>query len=118
MAGVCTRIALGALAAAAVVLGLASPSWAATWRSCRVATGAECATLRVPLDRSGATSGTVGLKLDRLPTDAARAAADGRLPRRRLRPARDGQLRPAALPGARARPAAAQRLRRRGVRPA
>jgi len=72
MAGVCTRIALGALAAAAVVLGLASPSWAATWRSCRAATGAECATLRVPLDRSGATSGTVGLKLARLPTESAR----------------------------------------------
>ena len=49
MAGVCTRIALGALAALAFALALPSASWAVTWRSCRVAIGAECATLRVPL---------------------------------------------------------------------
>ena len=44
--------------------------------------------------------------------DAARPAARDALPHRRLRPARDRRLRPAALPGARARPAAAQRRRR------
>ncbi len=70
MAGVCTRIVLGALAA---VLALPSVASAALdWRSCRVATGAECATLRVPLDRSGSLPGTVPLKLARLPSDAAR----------------------------------------------
>ncbi len=72
MAGVCTRIVLGALAALAAVLALPAVSPAATWRSCRAATGAECATLRVPLDRSGGRPGTVPLKLARLPTDGAR----------------------------------------------
>src|SRR5215203_3944640 len=72
MAGVFTRIALGALAAAAVALALPGPTWAASWRSCRVATGAECATLRVPLDRSGSRPGSVGLKLARLPSGAGR----------------------------------------------
>ena len=72
MAGVCTRIALGALATIAAVLALPSASWAVSWRSCRVATGAECATLRVPLDRTGALGGSVGLKLARLPAEAAR----------------------------------------------
>jgi pimeloyl-ACP methyl ester carboxylesterase len=69
MAGVCTRIVLGALAAA---LALPAAAPAAAWRSCRVATGAECATLRVPLDRSGAQPGSVGLKLARLPARGAR----------------------------------------------
>jgi pimeloyl-ACP methyl ester carboxylesterase len=73
MAGVCTRIALGALAALVVVLALPAASPAAIdWRSCRAATGAECATLRVPLDRTGPLPGTVPLKLARLPADAAR----------------------------------------------
>src|SRR5687768_6262087 len=74
MAGVSTRIALGALVALASVLALALPgvSWAVGWRSCRVATGAECATLRVPLDRAGALPGTVPLKLARLPVESAR----------------------------------------------
>src|SRR5215207_242355 len=72
MAGVFTRIALGALAAAAVALALPGPTWAASWRSCRVATGAECATLRVPLDRAGSRPGSVGLKLARLPSGAGR----------------------------------------------
>src|SRR5215207_1736158 len=67
MAGVCTRTAL------AVVLALPAASPAAIdWRSCRAATGAECATLRVPLDRTGPLPGTVPLKLARLPADAAR----------------------------------------------
>ena len=73
MAGVRTRIALGALAALAAVLALPGVASAAlTWRSCRVTTGAECATLRVPLDRAGALPGTVPLKLARLPTDGSR----------------------------------------------
>ena len=73
MAGALTRIALGALAALAAVLALPGAADAAlTWRSCRAATGAECATLRVPLDRSGARPGSVPLKLARLPTDGAR----------------------------------------------
>src|SRR5215211_3979116 len=73
MAGVRTRILLGVLAALAAVLALPGAAGAAlSWRSCRAATGAECATLRVPLDRSGALPGTVALKLARLPTDGAR----------------------------------------------
>jgi pimeloyl-ACP methyl ester carboxylesterase len=73
MAGVRTRIVLGVLAALAAVLALPGAAGAAlSWRSCRAATGAECATLRVPLDRSGALPGTVALKLARLPTDGAR----------------------------------------------
>src|SRR5919107_410336 len=73
MAGVRTRIALGVLAGLAAVLALPGVASAApTWRSCRAATGAECATLRVPLDRSGDRPGTVPLKLARLPADGAR----------------------------------------------
>ena len=72
MAGVCTRIALGALAALSCVLAFPGASWGVTFRSCKVATGAECATLRVPLDRTGVQPGTVALKLARLPADSAR----------------------------------------------
>src|SRR3954451_17800428 len=72
MAGVCTRIALGALAALAAVLALPGASWAVTWRSCQAPAGVRCATLRVPLDRSGALPGTVALKLARLPAGSAR----------------------------------------------
>src|SRR3954447_21132324 len=72
MAGVCTRIALGALAALLAALTLPGASWAVSWRSCKVATGAECATLRVPLDRSGALPGRVPLKVARLPARSAR----------------------------------------------
>ena len=73
MAGVRTRIVLGVLAALAAVLALPGVAGAAlSWRSCRAATGAECATLRVPLDRSGSMPGTVPLKLARLPADGSR----------------------------------------------
>jgi pimeloyl-ACP methyl ester carboxylesterase len=72
MAGVCTRMALGALTAVVALLALPGVASAVEWRSCRVVTGAECATLRVPLDRSRALPGTVPLKLARLPTDGAR----------------------------------------------
>jgi pimeloyl-ACP methyl ester carboxylesterase len=73
MAGVCTRIALGALAAVASLLALPGAASATiAWRSCRVTIGADCATLRVPLDRSGALAGTVPLKLARLPARASR----------------------------------------------
>src|SRR5829696_159123 len=72
MAGVFTRIALGALAALCAAFALPGATWAVSWRSCKLAKGAECATLRVPLDRSGALPGTVPLKLARLPTDGAR----------------------------------------------
>src|SRR5918995_5800521 len=73
MAGVRTRIALGAFAALAAVLALPGAASAAVdWRACRATTGAQCATLRVPLDRTGALPGTVPLKLARLPTDSAR----------------------------------------------
>ena len=143
MAGVCTRIALGALAALVVVLALPAASPAAiNWRSCRAATGAECATAaRAAGPHGRRLRGTVPLKLARLPADAARptlvylSGGPGgagieemlavmplapslldALPRRRLRPARHRRLRPAALPRARARPAAAQRQRRREVR--
>src|SRR5215217_4418578 len=73
MAGVCMRIALGALAAIATLFALpGAASAAVTWRSCRLAVGAECATLRVPLDRSGTLPGSVPLKLARLPARASR----------------------------------------------
>src|SRR5829696_3963120 len=72
MAGVCTRIALGVLATIAAVLALPGASSAATWRSCRAGSGAECATLKVPLDRSSARPGTVALKLARLPAASGR----------------------------------------------
>src|SRR3954454_11493619 len=73
MAGVCTRTTLGVLGAITAMLALPGGAPAAlTWRSCRPTTGAQCATLRVPLDRSGAIAGTVPLKLARLPADAAR----------------------------------------------
>jgi pimeloyl-ACP methyl ester carboxylesterase len=74
MAGVSTRIALGALTAviAVLVLPAAAPA-ALKWRSCRVSAGAsQCATLRVPLDRSGALPGSVPLKLAQLPARASR----------------------------------------------
>jgi pimeloyl-ACP methyl ester carboxylesterase len=70
MAGVCIRIALVA-AGALLALPAASPA-ALSWRSCRLAQGAQCATLRVPLDRSGALPGAVPLKLTRLPARASR----------------------------------------------
>ena len=73
MAGVCTRSALGALTALLLVLALPSAAPAAlNWRSCRAATGAQCTTLRVPLDRSGSLPGTVALRLARLPAGSAR----------------------------------------------
>src|SRR5215211_2078375 len=73
MAGVCTRFAVGLLAAFAALLAMPGATGAAVaWRSCRLAVGVECATLRVPLDRSGALPGQVPLKLARLPTDGAR----------------------------------------------
>jgi pimeloyl-ACP methyl ester carboxylesterase len=73
MAGVRMRIALGVLAAFTAVLAVPALAPAAVqWRSCRATTGAQCGTLRVPLDRSGAMPGTVGLKLARLPADGAR----------------------------------------------
>src|SRR3954471_23593255 len=72
MAGVCMRIALGARAALLAALTLPGASWAASWRSCKLAAGAECATLQVPLDRSGALPGRVPLKLARLPAASPR----------------------------------------------
>src|SRR3954451_8544930 len=35
------------------------------WRACANEDGFQCATLRVPLDRSGATPGTIGLRVAR-----------------------------------------------------
>ena len=54
-----------------LALPAASPA-AISWRSCRAATGAECATLRVPLDRAGPLPGTRVAQARRLPADAAR----------------------------------------------
>ena len=59
--------ALGALAGAAVVP--AGASAALPWTPCQP-TGFECATLDVPLDRSGATPGTVTLNATRVPASA------------------------------------------------
>ena len=65
------RMALGA-AVAMVPLLLPSASWALDWRDCPRLDGLECATLRVPLDRSGGLAGRVPLKLARLDAKAAR----------------------------------------------
>jgi pimeloyl-ACP methyl ester carboxylesterase len=49
-------------------LSLALPATAAaklTWRACADQLGFQCATLRVPLDRTGQTPGTIGLKVAR-----------------------------------------------------
>ena len=60
----------------AVVLSLALPaaSQAVTWRGCDVGgpSASQCATLKVPLDRSGALPGEVPLKLARLPGGAGK----------------------------------------------
>ena len=140
MAGISTRTTrlLGAVLAGALITLLAPAAASADldFKRCPDSRS-RCATLRVPLDRSGALArrGAAedrAARLGRRPPDArlplrrpgrrghrgdalrapARPAARDALPRRRLRPARHGRLRPAALPGARARPAAAQRRRR------
>ncbi|MGH2967597.1 MAG: hypothetical protein ACRDK0_00835, partial [Solirubrobacteraceae bacterium] len=77
MAGVgsrSTRFSLGAGLAALALLVLPDASWALDWRRCPDAKGLRCATLRVPLDRSGVLDGEVPLKLARLPGDAAAPA--------------------------------------------
>ena len=69
-----TRFALGA-AVAMVPLLLPSASWAIDWRDCPGMGNPhapECATLRVPLDRSGGLAGQVPVKLARLGAQAAR----------------------------------------------
>src|SRR4051794_41839603 len=53
---------------AALVVLIAFPAGASAalkWRACANEDGFQCATLRVPLDRSGATPGTIGLKVAR-----------------------------------------------------
>ncbi len=53
-------------------LGLPAGSTAATWRHCRgEMPETKCATLKVPLDRTGALPGVVPLKLARLSSDTA-----------------------------------------------
>src|SRR3954469_7588826 len=50
----------------AFLLALAAPASAkVTWRPCADQLGFECATMRVPLDRSGQTPGTIGIKVAR-----------------------------------------------------
>ena len=117
--------------AALMLLAAAAPAAARLrWSGCGDVE-AECARVRVPLDRSGAVPGSVRLRMARygepsradaaLPVRRAgrrgrarvrRRAVRGRRPvealrARLLRPARHRRLGPAALPGARARPAAA-----------
>jgi pimeloyl-ACP methyl ester carboxylesterase len=62
------RLVLGALLALAALTALPTTANAALdWRSCVDFTGGgvRCATLDVPLDRTGATPGTVGLRIAR-----------------------------------------------------
>ena len=72
MAGVRIRVThftLGAVLALALSLLLPGSSWALGWHKCKGAgsqPAPQCATLPVPLDRSGAIAGTVPLKLARL----------------------------------------------------
>ena len=64
-----TRFALAAILSALLPLLAADSASALDWRSCD---GIRCATVRVPLDRSGATSGQVPLRLARLPRGRGR----------------------------------------------
>jgi pimeloyl-ACP methyl ester carboxylesterase len=64
-----------AVAAVALVAALlaAAPAGAATrWRACPDLEGLRCATVRVPLDRSGRQPGGIGLRVARLEMGAAR----------------------------------------------
>ena len=65
MAGARTRFSLCAALAVTALLALPGSSWAMDWHKCK-GSGAQCATLPVPLDRSGAVPGTVPLKVARL----------------------------------------------------
>ena len=58
-----------ALPVAAFVVALAAAPAAAQvdWSSCGTPKGFQCATVPVPLDRSGLTEGSIGLKVARLP---------------------------------------------------
>jgi pimeloyl-ACP methyl ester carboxylesterase len=67
-----TRIALAAALGAILALVLPSVASALDWRKCRQLSGPRCATLRVPLDRSGRLPGEIPLKLARLPAGAAK----------------------------------------------
>src|SRR4051812_41077425 len=54
------------LLVAALFLVFAAPAAAKLrWRACADQLGFECATMRVPLDRSGQTPGTIGIKVAR-----------------------------------------------------
>jgi len=67
-----TPFALGVVLAGLLPLALPASSWALDWRNCPELRAAECATLRVPLDRSAALPGRVPLKLVRLDARAAK----------------------------------------------
>src|SRR4051794_13917954 len=70
------RLGVAALIAAAfaLVLPAAAPA-ALKWRTCADVDGFQCAILRVPLDRSGAVPGTIGLHVAR----EARTVKGGRV---------------------------------------
>ncbi|MFZ1155428.1 MAG: alpha/beta hydrolase [Solirubrobacteraceae bacterium] len=76
-------LALGALIASTVVVtAQADPVSALTFAPCLGSVGFSCATLNVPVDRSGAVAGTVGLNVERLqagatPSQAALVALAG-----------------------------------------
>ncbi len=60
-----------ALLCGAIATARATPADALAFAPCSGAHGFSCATLDVPLDRSGAVAGTVGLQLERLQAGAA-----------------------------------------------
>ena len=72
MARVRTATRFAPVAVVALALALPAPSWALGWHPCRGARGSHCATLRVPLDRTGALAGQVPLRLARLHGSGAR----------------------------------------------
>src|SRR3954447_7268670 len=60
------RSVAASLAALLVLVAFPAGAGAALkWRACANEDGFQCATLRVPLDRSGATPGTIGLRVAR-----------------------------------------------------
>ena len=72
MAGSRLRYVLAVpLAVIAALAGPAAAGAALRWRGCGQTGGAACATLPVPLDRTGIMSGRIPLRVAKLPAAAA-----------------------------------------------
>ena len=65
---VTARVLRGALIALLALLALPHTAQALTWSACPDFSGVRCATVTVPLDRTGADPGQVPLRLGRIGT--------------------------------------------------